>query len=212
MRMATVLLSAIVLVAAPAQAGILPGINLHTSTIPFSCGGISSGTTCNDINPNAPGGSATVLILLTGIPGMGATGAQFGIDYASTGFTTGVFVTNNTCSGSYLTIAIAGPNGTWPNSGAGIAVTFGSCVSPLGEDGIIPVMYLYTAVPPMTGTMAIVGDPVADDMIYTDCGQVTQNVSKTGEWDFAGTDGFADCFPAPATVEATWGQIKSEFQ
>jgi hypothetical protein len=205
-------LSALIACATPAAAQIT--LDFHQTNATFSCAGIDPATvTCDDIDATGPyAGGAEQIIILIGGANAGATAVQFGITYDSTG-ETALWSVTQPCVASYQSIAILGPNGTYPNSGSGVAIAFGECVTPVNDAGIIPVSFLFSATSATIGNMTFTPDPGEGALKIVDCSDLTISIdpANTGTFDFEGAGGVVKCGTVVPTEEKSWGQIKALF-
>ena len=131
----------------------------------------------------------------------GIGGAQFGIetDKPMIGWTL--------CTGGNEV-----PEGGWPASGTGNAVTWeGGCYDP---PGVIAVVGFFTIADGMTGGMTIIGDPREGVAKYADCVPNGHNFCPenlmTGVNDGALTPDCDLCEGTPVQ-ESSWGEIKSMY-
>lgn len=100
--------------------------------------------------------------------------------------------------------------GTWPESGTGNAIAWGGCYDPLGENAKIGLFLLNAGA--VSGSMETTVDPRdgAGIAAYTDCDVFTWEILGLADIDFD-TGSEPACYVAPATLETSWGLIKSMF-
>jgi len=208
-----VLVAAAVLIPATAQSqDTLANMNLHI-TGPSYAGcedaafdGIDAGD-CSGLASDAIDGTAFVWIVASregGFSGGGVGGAQFGIEH------TGVDATGWTlCTGGSEI-----PEGSWPASGSGNAVTWGGgCYDPAGSAAKVGFLGVNNGA---TGTIAIIADPRIAEALWASCDQTTFDICGDNlggaQLDAGTTPVCGDaCEGGTPTEGVTWSQVKSLF-
>jgi hypothetical protein len=211
-RIALCLATLVIPVAAFAQDDPAASINVLLTPPSYSgCGDpafnfIDAGS-CADLSSSGTGGQGFLWVVLSregGFSGVG--GCQFGL--------------NHTVAASGWTLCTGGsevPEGGWPASGTGNAVTWGGgCYVSPGSNAKIGFLAVN---PDNGGSIAITADPRVGSSVWADCDAALWTVCEQ----YLGSDDLASgtspsCGDASATgctatpiEETTWGGIKSLF-
>lgn len=211
-RLALVAVAALIPATAAQAQDTLANMNLFI-TIPSYTGcadvlfdSIDSGD-CSGLTSDGVDGTAFVWIVASregGFNGGGVGGAQFGVEH------TGVETTGWTlCTGGSEI-----PEGTWPASGSGNAVTWGGgCYDPAGSAAKIGFFGVNNGA---TGTMAVTADPRIAEALWASCDQTTYDIcgDNLGGAELASgtTPGCGDlCEGGTPTEGVTWSQVKALF-
>lgn len=153
---------------------------------------------CLDTPTDRVAGAAFIWVVAsrTGGYGNGIGGAQFGLnhDLAAQGW--------SLCTGGSEI-----PEGGWPASGTGNAVTWGGgCYMSSGEGAVIGYIAVGDG---SVGNAAVIGDPrIGDLAVYADCDTETFEICDNGLGSLG--EVVCECGPTP-TAETSWGSIKSLF-
>ncbi len=160
---------------------------------------------CSDLTTPGLDGTAFVWIVAThegGFTGGGIGGAQFGIEY------TGVTQNGWTlCTGGSEI-----PDGTWPASGSGNAVTWSEgCYAPSG--GAARVGF-FSVADGDAGDMAVTTDPRIGEAQWADCAAALYTICENNLASAALVAGTVPvcgdrCEGEVPTIDASWAQIKA---
>jgi hypothetical protein len=204
-RLAWCLVALMVPALASAQADDNDSFINVTLTAP-SYGGCDAGASIDALNclelASAPLDNQFVFVVASHLGGYadGIGGAQFGLDHTLAG-------TWALCTGGSEI-----PEGGWPASGTGNAVTWpGGCYAPANENAKIGFVSVGG---PAAGSIQVIGDPRVGSAQYANCSAVafvTPATNLGGDSDLA--DGTVPtCEPTGTpTVEETWSSLKSLF-
>jgi hypothetical protein len=148
---------------------------------------------------------------------LGLSGLRFGIEYGASDGGEGLHVFSwQSCTGSSLT------DGRWPETGAGITLTWGSCA----ETGLAVGGYFYVAAY-SPSVMSVVPFPGKPAVAYADCSAregdfVPLDIHRVGWLSMGGAMKGLDsdgCNPllgpcnGPTDVEqTTWGSLKARYK
>jgi hypothetical protein len=221
-RLALCLLAMTLPVAASAQDGIDPEVNLNFAPVVADfiagCNAFADGSDCASITHDPVTDAAGAFVFLVasnqngwvgdGGIGNGIGAIIFGIEY--TGLTFNLW---QVCApgSDAQEVPQADTNGTWPESGTGNAIAWtGGCYDPAGENARLG--YLYSVAGAASGSMQFTADPRdgAGPAAYTDCDAFTWEIVGLNGMDLD-TGSAPNCNPAVPTEEKSWSQIKSMF-